>query len=363
MLDADMELGDYDKLRKPSSSVPSTIHRRMLRCSAVVRPMQMDWFRFSLVMGAILTIWYSYPARCRSTYGSHPRVTGYHYYAQDDVFWQPREVLAFSGPTHTEQLTATEKTMNDDSEDYAYNMRDSLYEGDCVPMQPWQETSFPVCNKIHEVDLTDGPRSLSHIAHGGYNDVFRITDVNEQSFVMKMLLYRKDHTDRNLDRVRRDALIMERLTKSPFIVDIFAFCGFTQVVELGDQHHLEWLLWHPQKELDPTLKLQLATQAAQALADAHNIDGDGRSSISHGDFAAKQFIKVKGVYKLNDFNRGRFIRWDKEKKEPCPYTIGKNDGVVRFILLTFSVLVIFPSQLTKGYLCVCECSFARPRNI
>ena len=33
-----------------------------------------------------------------------------------------------------------------DSNDFSY--RDPLYEGNCVPMQPWQETSFPNCNLV-----------------------------------------------------------------------------------------------------------------------------------------------------------------------------------------------------------------------
>ena len=33
-----------------------------------------------------------------------------------------------------------------DSEDFSY--RDPLYEDDCVPMQKWQETSFPICNLV-----------------------------------------------------------------------------------------------------------------------------------------------------------------------------------------------------------------------
>ena len=37
------------------------------------------------------------------------------------------------------------------SRDFSY--RDPLYEGDCVPMQKWQETSFPNCNHIHELDF------------------------------------------------------------------------------------------------------------------------------------------------------------------------------------------------------------------
>jgi hypothetical protein len=73
-----------------------------------------------------------------------------------------------------------------------------------------------------------------------------------------------------------------------------------------------------------------ATQAAIALATMHNIDQEGYPTIAHTDIAPAQFIKVNDIYKLNDFNRARFIayRYDEESQTDvmCPYQIGSNPG-------------------------------------
>lgn len=62
----------------------------------------------------------------------------------------------------------------------------------------------------------------------------------------------------------------------------------------------------------------------------HNIDQEGYPTIAHTDIAPAQFIKVNDIYKLNDFNRARFIayRYDEERQMDvmCPYQIGSNPG-------------------------------------
>ena len=63
-----------------------------------------------------------------------------------------------------------------------------------------------------------------------------------------------------------------------------------------------------------------------ALASVHNIDVEGKASIAHTDIAPGQFVKVKDIFKLNDFNRARFIRWSKSKNKACRFTVGKNAG-------------------------------------
>jgi hypothetical protein len=72
--------------------------------------------------------------------------------------------------------------------------------------------------------------------------------------------------------------------------------------------------------------LSIATQAAIGLADLHNIDSEGDASIAHTDISPNQYIKVRGIYKLNDFNRARFIPWSNKNKTACPYRIGSNPG-------------------------------------
>jgi hypothetical protein len=61
------------------------------------------------------------------------------------------------------------------------------------------------------------------LANGGYNTVFTMTDVDGSTHIAKILKYARDYTDRNLDRVRRDSLIMERATASDFVLNTRLF--------------------------------------------------------------------------------------------------------------------------------------------
>jgi len=213
-----------------------------------------------------------------------------------------------------------------DSKKYKRYKRDPLRTEDCEPMQPWQETLFPSCLDFHAMDLQ---KDLRAITNGGYNSVFRYTDMDGSYHIMKILKYETKHTDRNFDRVRRDSLIMERATRSPYVMDIYGYCGLSQVVPTGRHGDLHHILQNYYDQLSQGQKLEIATQVTQALADIHNLDGDGISSMSHGDFASKQYILIDGRFKLNDFNRGRFIRWNPKLQEPCPYTIGSNGDKFR----------------------------------
>jgi hypothetical protein len=65
------------------------------------------------------------------------------------------------------------------------------------------------------------------------------------------------------------------------------------------------------------------------LADLHNADHEGEASIAHTDIAPGQFIKVGDHFKLNDFNRARFLAWSTSKQKPCPYHVANNGGKFR----------------------------------
>jgi hypothetical protein len=69
---------------------------------------------------------------------------------------------------------------------------------------------------------------------------------------------------------------------------------------------------------------ETATQAAIALAAVHNIDQEGYPSLAHTDISPAQYIKVSDVYKLNDFNRARFIAYD--GNDACSFNVGSNPG-------------------------------------
>jgi len=232
--------------------------------------------------------------------------------------------------------TASHRKALADSHDYDHNRRDSLWSEDCEPMHSWQEALFPSCSVVHEMGLghvRQNPNLFWSLNDGGYNQVFvfhlDLAPSGEQ-IVLKVLKYGTEHTDRNFDRVRRDVLISERLTRSQYVVDVLGHCGLSQLAPLGVGGTMSQLIDNSEDdEMDDTTKLKLATVAALGLADLHNIDGDGVPSVTHGDLKNNQYMMVDGTYKLGDFNRGRFLRKNRESGEPCSYTIGKNDAKYR----------------------------------
>jgi hypothetical protein len=151
---------------------------------------------------------------------------------------------------------------------------------------------------------------------------------------------------------------MERLTKSNFVVDIYGFCGNSGLFEYADGGDIKdalfphgkkksnitqldklrigklaidcWSCESETRRLNPVFQnlnsVLKATQASIGLAAVHNIDKEGRASIAHTDISPSQFIQIDGIYKLNDFNRARFLRWNNETDKACPYYIGKNPG-------------------------------------
>ena len=210
----------------------------------------------------------------------------------------------------------------EDSHDYDKKARDPLYEGDCVPMRKWQEQLFPNCNRFHELDIStvhsswlvekDGKfegriaKRFGKINSGGYNDVFRfhLDPPMEEDIVLKALNYGTEFTDRNFDRVRRDALIAERGTFSKYMVDINGHCGLSLLTPYGADGTLNH---YTSAKADPVEKLRMARHAAFGIADAHNLDHDGVSSITQGDLKLDQYLYVDGYCKFDRAKLDMFV--------------------------------------------------------
>ena len=139
---------------------------------------------------------------------------------------------------------------------------------------------------------------------------------------------------------KTDASVSERLTSSPLVTSIYSFCGHSGFFEfapdgsLADRLEKHWMAKmelegeseeHPDKAredaknnpdlLDQRTKLELAHQVAAGLADFHDAygmkDENGNiisAAIVHADITTDQFVNVDGIFKINDFNRCRFMR-------------------------------------------------------
>jgi len=244
---------------------------------------------------------------------------------------------------------------------YRHNAADPFAVGDCVPMHEWQKHSFPTCNTLHETGLHDmiknNPNSTDmdeervRLVNNGYwRDVWIVDDAPSRggptipSFVVKTIRYEHDYTQRNYERHRRDAVAMERLTSSPYVVNIFGFCANSGVFEFSSGGDVRTVVEGVQRrgyeknkrngDLSSFEKLLIATQVSLGLRDLHNYPTKGRASIAHTDITPTQFIEINGFYKLNDFNRARFLTFNQKTNEPCTYEIGNNPGTVRNALMS-----------------------------
>lgn len=114
---------------------------------------------------------------------------------------------------------------------------------------------------------------------------------------------------------RIDAVAMERLTKSPHVINIFGFCGHSVITEFGEP--LRNLVKASEKT--PLARLNTARDIASGLADVHGIDGDGNATFVHLDVNPANVVGVDGRLVLNDFNIGILRRWNVTSKSPCGF--------------------------------------------
>lgn len=133
---------------------------------------------------------------------------------------------------------------------------------------------------------------------------------------------------------RRDAVAMERLTSSPYVMDIFAYCGQSTVNELAFGDHGMNTLYNLSTGLRDNntpfvldQKLRIGALAALGLSHVHSVPAIGIGSnqnfdrpvtIVHYDVNPRNYIiNALGIPKINDFNVAEFITWDDDG--PCGF--------------------------------------------
>ena len=275
-----------------------------------------------------------------------------------------------------------------DSHDYNMGHADVFESDDCIAQYEWQKSSQPSCNLLLELDMQifpsdsgglliksnlndDKSAAVKLIANGYWRDVWEVTSTvaegeghqkqHQQKVVLKTIRYEHDYDERNYDRHRRDAVAMERLTKSKYVMDIYGFCGNSGLFEYADGGSIEDWLWHSDNDSDRVewtsqerlgrelqelvvlrvrssamvqcshtrvsnffrllfMQKVVAHQLVSGLVATHNSDKPNVPAIAHADITPSQFVFVKelGIFKLNDFNRCRFIRINKNDDKLCP---------------------------------------------
>ena len=282
-----------------------------------------------------------------------PRIVQYDYLTNEvsRIEKSPAQVTDFHRVGHVIKNRKDEGGEDDDSSG-----------GKCIPMKDWHSHNFPMCNPLHELDmssqLSDG--SLRYVARGGDRCAFRISDsrssYDQQYLALKIPRLDRQYTPSKYASARKDGMVMERLTASPYVLTAYGYCGLSQVIEYADGGSIHDLVKrmrishaavtkenkdnsgssdrnsrrHQHQEvqqplLKPIDKLKVAIQLVSSVAALHDFEKTAESmyaSITHNDICCHQFVLVNGVYKLNDFHLSRFATVDRVTKKPCLHPMG-----------------------------------------
>ena len=210
------------------------------------------------------------------------------------------------------------------------------YYEDCQPMAEWQTTFYPSCNKIHEFDLIESKVVLLSV-QGSWRSVWKtstaaVTEVaarnatfpqsqaNPQvteNAVLKLLNFETrefDHESFHYHRV--DAMAMERLTSSPYIVNIYGHCGQTVLTEFADGSARTLV---KNANFSSYERLRMGRDLARAFAAIHSIDTNSSTNptLAHNDINMANVVQVNGQLKLNDFNLAVLMKWNATGNKPC----------------------------------------------
>ena len=120
---------------------------------------------------------------------------------------------------------------------------------------------------------------------------------------------------------RVDAMISERLTQSPRVLDIYGHCGLSTLNEIGTIDP-RWYKRHHQSSSD---KLRLSLELARALVDVHSIDGNDMVTAVWRNMKPEHVLFVNGQLKITDFDESILLRWNSKEKRSCKFRLTEPD--------------------------------------
>lgn len=206
-------------------------------------------------------------------------------------------------------------------------------EEECRPRSDWYYDSYPTCNSIHEISHLEKLLRTHHAAamlgQGMSSIGWTIWDeITESQVVFRTHRYDADADSRYMklgaERVytkqRIDAIVSEKLTSSPHVIDTYGFCGLSAIAEYADGGRLSDFV---EKGGAASTK-QMYTfvkDAMQGTADIHSIDGE-HATVRHRDASLKNmglFSNGDGTYRLKlfDFNSPVFLEWNFRDNVSC----------------------------------------------
>lgn len=264
------------------------------------------------------------------------------------------------------------------------NPQDTEASDECVPLAEWQSSNPVSCNTIHEIDLftsilnagkqkkkrektrlqqnnmpsTQLRHELSrhpswnesqikflgqgwfraawkldrHLPSGSLSHETADNDGDGETVILKMLRSERDFTAEFYELHRIDAVAMEQLTHSKFVLNVFGYCGQSalnefasfRIPQLSSLEKFDRQLRGKDSPRVNRLKLKLAVSVAMGVAHVHelpaDISGDNRPTMAHYDINPRNVAICKGgLPKLNDFNVAHFLKYNPRTNQTCGF--------------------------------------------
>lgn len=224
-------------------------------------------------------------------------------------------------------------------------------DNNCVAMAAWQEAHHPSCSLFHELDLLEfeyphkEEERLKIVGSGFYRLVWMVrSPFNGETFALKTLRFLNEREEQRqsktlqqesyavdfipptMEQQRIDAVVMDELSFSNYISDIYGYCSTSALTEFSSGGNLATTLENANSQQRVTKQslLEMAHTVAQAVADLHH-PHEGLATIAHTDLNPNQFLLMgNGHYKLNDFNRAILVRRNNTFQNACPIQSGIN---------------------------------------
>ena len=193
----------------------------------------------------------------------------------------------------------------------------ALEPNECEPFATWQSELHPTCNPFHELDFTlliDTNQTELVGFKGSWRHAWRLEDSTKAVVALKTLKFEHEYDPLYYEYNRVDAVAMEHLTSSPYVMDIYAACGNNAITEYATQSLRSYLT-----RLHPVSKLILARDIVRGMVHIHYSSGDNNVTLVHNDINAANIMMKGSTPKFNDFNLGIFMMWNKVQHRPCRF--------------------------------------------
>ena len=143
--------------------------------------------------------------------------------------------------------------------------------------------------------------------------------------ILKMLKINRGFNDESIKNQESDAIAMDLLTSSPYVLDAYGFCGASVITEYA---HNDARMLLKSKLLRSRDRFLVGMNLVRGLAHLHGLKAP--LTVVHNDINMGNMLRVQhSSLKFHDFNIGLIIDRNQTKNDPCMFPVQYNNSLWR----------------------------------